>query len=188
MENDWFKNFETLKQFKVDSKPEEFNMADWFEKNRPQPLIPTLKIVNKSDNPTPTFGTEGSSGMDLRANLGEGNTMVAEAMGRGIVPTGIHFGIPKGFEIQIRSRSGLALNHGIMVLNSPGTVDQDYTGEVKVILINLGTEAFTINHGDRIAQAVLCPVMQKSSFRTEEVKSLETTERGEGGFGSTGKN
>jgi dUTP pyrophosphatase len=187
MDTDWFKKFESLKRYNVDGKHYEVNMSDWFKDNAPKSLLPTLKVVNNSDNPNPTFGTDGSSGMDLRANLGEENTMVAEPMGRGIVPTGIHFGIPKGFEIQVRSRSGLALNHGIMVLNSPGTVDQDYTGEVKVILINLGTEAFTINHGDRIAQAVLCPVMQKQSFNIEETKSLETTVRGEGGFGSTGK-
>ena len=146
------------------------------EKNIP------VKIINKSNNPEPGYATAGASGMDIRAFVNE--PLVLEPMQRFAVPTGLYVEIPNGFEIQIRSRSGLAINHGISCLNSPGTIDSDYRGEIKVILINLGKESFTINSGDRIAQMVLA-VTEKIQWNL--VESIDATERGEGGFGHTGK-
>lgn len=130
----------------------------------------------------PVYQTEGSAGADICAFLSE--PVVLAPMCRAAIPTGLSFSIPSGFEIQVRPRSGLALKNGITCLNTPGTIDSDYRGEVKVILINLGQEAFTVNNGDRIAQLVVKPVIQ-AVF--SEVSFLDKTERGEGGFGSTGK-
>ena len=129
----------------------------------------------------PKYETEGSSGMDLAANINEGIEIKPGATV--IVPTGISVSIPKNFEIQIRPRSGLAAKKSISVLNTPGTIDADYRGELKVILINLGTKSFFVENGARIAQMVLCPVVKAN---LKEVKILEDTERGSGGFGSTG--
>ena len=129
----------------------------------------------------PSYQTVGAAGADLCACLSE--PVVLSPGQRAIVPTGLSFAIPSGYEIQVRPRSGLAAKNGITVLNSPGTIDSDYRGEVKVILINLGTENFTISHGDRIAQMVVAPVVQ-AQFQV--VESLSATERGQGGFGSTG--
>lgn len=129
----------------------------------------------------PSYQTVGAAGADLCAYLPE--PVVLAPGQRAMVPTGLSFAIPSGYEIQVRPRSGLAAKNGITVLNSPGTIDSDYRGEVKVILINLGTENFTISHGDRIAQMVVAPVVQ-AQFQV--VESLSATERGQGGFGSTG--
>lgn len=144
-----------------------------------------LHFTNKSTNEDPQYATDGSSGFDLRANLEE--TMTIPAGKRAIVPTGLFFEIPENFEIQVRPRSGLAAKNGVTVLNTPGTVDADYRGEVKVILINLGDEDFIINHGDRIAQAVVASVTAKNILNLVKVDEISTdTGRGAGGFGSTG--
>lgn len=141
-----------------------------------------VRIVNKSHHPLPEYATALSAGMDLRANIDA--PIVLQPMERSIVPTGIYIALPDGFEAQIRPRSGLALKHGITVLNSPGTIDADYRGEVKVILINLSNEPFTINNGERICQMVIAKYQQ---IRWNEVEILDETERGAGGFGHTGK-
>jgi deoxyuridine 5''-triphosphate nucleotidohydrolase (dut) len=140
-----------------------------------------IKIVNTSENQIPEYATLGSSGLDLRAYLAE--PVVLKPMERKMIPTGLFLEIPEGYEVQVRPRSGLALKHGLTCLNSPGTVDSDYRGEIKIILINLSKEDHTINSGDRIAQMVLCKV--EKAFLQPVVK-LESTLRGEGGFGHTG--
>ena len=140
-----------------------------------------IKIINKSNNPTPTYSTEQSAGVDLRANLPE--SIVLNPGERKLVPTGLHFELPDGYEAQVRPRSGLAIKHGITVLNSPGTVDADYRGDVGVILINMGQEPFTINHGERIAQMVIAQYTQVQFLETNE---LNDSKRGTGGFGSSG--
>ena len=146
-----------------------------------------FKFANKSTNPDPEYATVGSSGFDLRANLEE--PMIIESEQVLIVPTGLFFEIPDNFEIQIRPRSGLAAKNGVTVLNTPGTIDADYRGEIKIILINLGKDAFIINHGDRIAQAVASTVTAKNIINLSKVSDISTnTERADGGFGSTGKN
>ena len=140
-----------------------------------------VKVVNKSKHPLPAYATLASAGIDLRANIEE--VIVLQPMQKTIVPTGLFMEIPLGFEAQVRPRSGLAFKHGITVLNSPGTIDADYRGEVKVILVNLSQESFTIENGERIAQMVFAKHEQAI---WEEAEVLEETERGEGGFGSTG--
>jgi len=140
-----------------------------------------IKIVNTSENQIPEYATLGSSGLDLRAYLPE--PVVLKPMERKMIPTGLFLEIPEGYEVQVRPRSGLALKHGLTCLNSPGTVDSDYRGEIKIILINLSQEEHTINSGDRIAQMVLCKV--EKAFLQPVIK-LESTLRGEGGFGHTG--
>ncbi len=140
-----------------------------------------IKIINTSSNPSPEYATAGSSGFDLRANLQE--PILLKPMERRLIPTGIFIEIPLGFEGQVRPRSGLAIKHGISCVNSPGTVDSDYRGELKVILINLSNEDFEINNSDRIAQMVICKVERAILINTEK---LEKTERGHGGFGHTG--
>jgi dUTP pyrophosphatase len=148
-----------------------------------------IKLKNESNNPDPEYATSGSSGFDLRANLQNTDSIVIPIGKRAIVPTGLFFELPVGFEIQVRPRSGLAAKNGITVLNTPGTIDADYRGEVKVILINLGDEPFEINHGDRIAQAVIASVIGKNVISLNRVTEInENTDRGSGGFGSTGKN
>ncbi|WP_456386752.1 dUTP diphosphatase [Profundibacter sp.] len=134
----------------------------------------------------PTYETAGSAGADLRANFADADRggLVLEAGARALVPTGLRLEIPAGYEVQIRPRSGLALKHGITLPNSPGTIDSDYRGPLGVILLNAGTEPFAINHGDRIAQMVVAPVVQA---RFEVAEALDETARGEGGFGSTGR-
>jgi dUTP pyrophosphatase len=141
-----------------------------------------VKVVNKSSYKLPEYKTSGSSGVDLIANLDE--TTILNPMDRFLVPTGIFIEVPEGCEAQVRGRSGLAINHGISLANGVGTIDSDYRGEIKVILINLGKEDFTINPGDRIAQLVLIKY-EKINFQTVEV--LEETKRGTGGFGHTGQ-
>lgn len=142
-----------------------------------------IKIVNRSENFLPEYATAGSAGMDIRANL-PGSIML-RPLQRKMVPTGLFFEIPDGYEAQVRPRSGLALKQGITCLNSPGTVDSDYRGEIKVILINLSEEEQVINNGDRIAQVIFSKV-EKAKW--QEVKELNETTRGEGGFGHTGIN
>ena len=132
----------------------------------------------------PDYETEGSAGLDLRAAIPEGETVVLKPLGRALVPTGLKIAVPQGYEAQVRPRSGLALKFGITCLNSPGTIDSDYRGEVGVVLVNLGSEDFVINRGDRIAQMV---VAQHARVVWEVQESLAATTRGEGGFGSTGR-
>ncbi|WP_341198136.1 dUTP diphosphatase [Hyphomonas chukchiensis] len=132
----------------------------------------------------PAYETAGSAGMDVRAALPEVEPLVLAPGARAMVPTGLSVAIPEGYEIQVRPRSGLAAKHGLTCLNTPGTIDSDYRGEIKVILINLGTEPFTIARGERIAQLVLAPVTQ---LGWAEVDTLDETRRGTGGFGSTGQ-
>ncbi len=143
--------------------------------------IKVVKLPHAKDLPLPFYATAHAVGMDLLSAVEE--ELLLKPMQRAFIPTGIAVEIPEGFELQIRPRSGLALKHGITVLNTPGTVDPDYRGEIKVILINLGEKDFVIRRGDRIAQAVLCPVVR---FEWELVEELSPTQRGEGGFGSTG--
>ena len=142
-----------------------------------------LNIVNKSDNALPAYETVNSAGMDLRAYLPDGE-LVIKPMQRALVPTGLYMEIPVGYEGQVRPRSGLAIKSGITVLNSPGTIDADYRGEVKVILINLSDADFVIKSGDRIAQLVIAKCEQMEIVKVE---TLSETERGSGGFGHTGK-
>tara|TARA_B100001123_G_scaffold225970_1_gene254358 strand:- start:1397 stop:1834 length:438 start_codon:yes stop_codon:yes gene_type:complete len=141
-------------------------------------------LVKKFDKniELPTYKTPGSSGMDLIAHVK--NKIIINPSKTAIVPTGIAVAIPKNYEIQIRPRSGLAAKKGISVLNTPGTIDSDYRGEIKIILINLGKKSFIIKSGDRIAQMILCPI---AKGKLREVKTLPKTFRGKGGFGSTGK-
>ena len=143
----------------------------------------TIRIINKSAHPLPEYQTQSSAGMDLNANLAESITL--KSLERKLIPTGLFLELPSGYEAQIRPRSGLAIKNGITVLNAPGTIDADYRGEIGVILVNLSSEDFTINNGDRIAQMVIA---QYETAKWQEVNSLNETERGEGGFGSTSKN
>lgn len=141
-----------------------------------------VKIVNLSSNPLPEYATEGSSGLDLRANLSE--SVVLKPLERALIPTGIFIELPVGYEAQVRPRSGLAIKQGITCLNTPGTIDADYRGEIKVILINLSSENVVIQHADRIAQLVLQKVERIEWIQTDNINA---TQRGEGGFGHTGK-
>ncbi|HNE50786.1 MAG TPA: dUTP diphosphatase [Chitinophagales bacterium] len=140
-----------------------------------------VKIVNTSDNPLPQYETSGSAGVDLRAQLQE--PVMLKPLQRALIPTGLYIELPEGYEAQVRPRSGLALKKGVTVLNSPGTIDSDYRGEIKIILINLSNETTIINTGERIAQLIVTKY-EKVSFK--EVDELNETERGEGGFGHTG--
>ena len=141
-----------------------------------------VKVINRSPFALPAYATPLSAGVDLKANLSEAITL--KPLERSLVPTGLFLAIPAGYEAQVRPRSGLAAKHGITVLNSPGTIDADYRGEVKVILVNLSPEPFVIEPGERIAQLVVARCEQVS---WEEAEWLDETERGAGGFGSTGK-
>jgi dUTP pyrophosphatase len=140
-----------------------------------------VEIINQSAFDLPTYATEGAAGLDIRANISE--AIVLSPLERQLIPTGLFVAIPLGYEIQIRPRSGLAFKHGITVLNTPGTIDADYRGEIKVLLVNLSNEPFSIEPGERIAQMVLAKHETLSWKTTEE---LPSTERGAGGFGSTG--
>lgn len=166
--------------YSVDDFQNEFN-----DDNTPMQINHKIDIsfVNKSENQDPDWETDGSAGFDLRASengsIGSGDFKV--------VPTGLFFDLPENFEIQIRPRSGLAAKKGVTVLNSPGTIDSDYTGEIKVILINHGNNSFEVAKGDRIAQAVIATVTAKNIIKLNKVSKIEKdTERGTGGFGSTG--
>ncbi|MDB5228018.1 MAG: Deoxyuridine 5-triphosphate nucleotidohydrolase [Bacteroidota bacterium] len=140
-----------------------------------------LKIVNTSDNPLPVYETTGSAGVDLRAQLQE--PVMLKPLQRALIPTGLYIELPDGYEAQVRPRSGLALKKGVTVLNTPGTIDSDYRGEIKVILINLSNETTVINTGERIAQMI---ISKYERISLKEVDELNETERGEGGFGHTG--
>lgn len=140
-----------------------------------------VNIINQSQHPLPKYQTASSAGMDLHANLTE--PLVLEPQARMLVPTGLFIELPEGYEAQVRPRSGLALKHGITVLNSPGTIDADYRGEIKVLLINHGQAPFTIQNGERIAQMVIA---QHATVQWNETQTLSNTERGDGGYGSTG--
>lgn len=140
-----------------------------------------VRIINKSSNPSPAYATPLSAGMDVRADISEPITL--GPLERTMVPTGLYMALPEGYECQVRPRSGLAAKHGITVLNTPGTVDADYRGEIKVILVNLSNESFTIEPAERIAQLVIA---RHEHVEWEEVEVLDETERGAGGFGSTG--
>lgn len=140
-----------------------------------------VQIINKSKHALPHYETSGSAGMDLRANIAD--AIVLKPLGRAIIKTGLFIALPKGYEAQVRPRSGLAAKKGVTVLNSPGTVDADYRGEIGVILVNLSNEDFTIEDGERIAQLVIAKHEQVS---WEQVDVLDETKRGAGGFGSTG--
>jgi dUTP pyrophosphatase len=142
----------------------------------------TVKIVNKSSNELPAYATEGSAGMDIRAQLSE--SVVLKPLERQLIPTGLFIELPHGYEAQVRPRSGLALKQGITCLNSPGTIDSDYRGELKVILINLSQDEQVIHHGDRIAQMVIGQVEQ---IGWDLVGQVSVTARNDGGFGHTGK-
>ena len=145
--------------------------------------VPIQRLVHALGLPLPAYETAGAAGMDVRAAIPEGETIVIAPGGRAAVPTGFAFALPNGYEAQVRPRSGLALKYGISLPNTPGTIDCDYRGELKVILINLGQEDFVIRRGDRIAQLVVAPVTQAAWV---EVGDLDETVRGAGGFGSTG--
>ena len=140
-----------------------------------------INAINRGRQPMPTYATSQSAGMDLRANLEE--PVVLDPMERRLIPTGLHIALPEGYEAQVRPRSGLALKHGLTVLNAPGTIDADYRGEIGVVLINLSQEDFTINDGERIAQLV---VARYEQVEFSLVETLDETERGEGGYGHTG--
>lgn len=147
------------------------------------PVLRLVRLPHAAELPLPAYETRGAAGMDLRAALPEGESMVLKPGERALVPTGFVFEIPDGFEAQIRPRSGLAFKHGITCLNTPGTIDSDYRGEVKVLLVNLGQENFEVTRAMRIAQVIVAPVSQ---VEVHEVGEAGETARGAGGFGSTG--
>jgi dUTP pyrophosphatase len=147
-------------------------------------LVLVKRLPHAEGLPLPKRMTPGSSGCDVAAAIPEGESMTIPKGGRALVPTGLIFEIPEGFEVQVRPRSGLAVKNGVTVLNSPGTIDADYRGEVKVLLVNLGDAAFTVNRGDRIAQLVTARVARELDF--EESAQVKATARGDGGFGHTG--
>jgi len=140
-----------------------------------------LKVINQSGNPLPEYKTPLAAGFDIQANLEE--DVLIDPMGRALINTGLYFELPEGYEAQVRPRSGLAIKHGITLLNTPGTIDADYRGEVKVILVNLSNHQFRVAHGMRIAQIVIA---QCEKAHIEEVSEISATERGAGGFGHTG--
>lgn len=139
------------------------------------------KLPHAQDLPLPSYESEYAAGMDIRAALE--NPIILKPRERKLIPSGLKMALPKGYEAQMRPRSGLAYRHGITMLNTPGTIDADYRGELKMLAVNLGEEEFVINHGDRVAQMIIAPVIQAD---VHEVKNLSETERGDGGFGSTG--
>lgn len=140
-----------------------------------------IRIVNKSKHDLPKYETEASAGMDLRANLDE--PILLKPLERTMIPTGLFIELPVGFEAQVRPRSGMAIKHGITVLNTPGTIDADYRGEIKVIVVNLSNAEYTVNNGERIAQMIIA---RHEQAKWEQVEFLSETQRGDGGFGHTG--
>jgi dUTP pyrophosphatase len=148
-----------------------------------RPVVDIVRLPHNPDLPLPAYETAGAAGMDLRAAVPEKAPLVLRPGARTAVPTGLAFALPEGFEAQVRPRSGLALKSGVTVANAPGTIDADYRGELKVLLVNLGEEDFVIRRGDRVAQLIIAPVVQ-AAWR--EVGDLDATARGAGGFGSTG--
>jgi dUTP pyrophosphatase len=148
------------------------------------PQIAVRRLPHAEGLPLPAYETSGSAGMDLRAAVPEDAPLTLKPGARALAPTGLCMAIPHGFEVQVRPRSGLAAKHGVTCLNTPGTIDSDYRGEVQVILVNLGEEDFVIRRGERIAQMIVAPVVQSSWLETDR---LDETARGAGGFGSTGR-
>lgn len=144
-----------------------------------------IRIYNKSNNPLPTYASVNAAGMDLRADLAE--PVVLQPLERRLIPTGLFMELPQDCEAQVRPRSGLALKHGITVLNTPGTIDADYRGEVGVILVNLSNEPFTVNPGERVAQMVISKFVQETFEEVAALEDLSATERGAGGFGHSGR-
>lgn len=144
-------------------------------------MMTEVKVINKGHHPLPAYATPQSAGMDLRANIDEPVTL--RPLERKLIPTGLYMALPTGYEAQVRPRSGLALKHGITVLNSPGTIDSDYRGEIMVLLVNLSSEDFVVNDGERIAQMI---VARHATAGLVEVTCLDDTERGTGGYGHTG--
>ena len=159
-------------------------MKDWVLDMSDNSVKLQIKLINKSNNSDPIYQKEGDSGFDFSAFIDDEITL--QPMQRMLIPTGLYFQIPNGFELQIRPRSGLAFKNGITVLNSPGTIDAGYRGEIKVLLINFGSEPFTIKSGDRIAQGLIAPVQIRNTTVFTRVNSLDSSDRGAGGFGSTG--
>ncbi len=159
-------------------------MNDWLYDANDNSVKLLVKMINKSNNPDPIYQKEGDSGFDLAAFIQE--DIILKPLERQLIPTGLFYQIPLGFELQIRPRSGLALKNGITVLNSPGTVDAGYRGEIKVLLVNLSNQDFTIKSGDRIAQGVIAPVQSRHTTLFRRVNELDSSERNTGGFGSTG--
>ncbi len=147
-------------------------------------IMEKVKVINRSGNPLPRYETEHAVGLDVRADLPEGEAITLGPLERAMVPTGLYFEIPPGYEIQVRPRSGLAAKFGVTVINTPGTIDPDYRGELKVLLVNLSNEPFVVGPGERVAQLVFSQYRQ---LAWEEVTELGQTERGAGGFGSTGR-
>tara|TARA_Y100000389_G_C17449264_1_gene513642 strand:+ start:1789 stop:2412 length:624 start_codon:yes stop_codon:yes gene_type:complete len=154
--------------------------------NNTNPVVPKvqIKFLNKSTNVDPDYFHEGDSGFDFRASIDSPVTL--KPLERKLIPTGLYFEVPRGYELQVRPRSGLALKNGITVLNTPGTVDSNYRGEIKIILINLSDENFIIENGDRVSQGVISPVLDKVWGELNKVSTLNTSNRELGGFGSTG--
>lgn len=193
-----FTNFNKLNNFDItefltnDEKSEledifkQANMDDWAFDPSDNSVKLKIKLINNSKNPDPVYQKEGDSGFDFMANLATDESIVIEPLKRAIIPTGLHFQIPTGFELQVRPRSGLAFKNGITVLNTPGTVDSGYRGEVKIILFNTGEESFTIKNGDRIAQGVIAPVQTKKTTAFIRTNQLDDSDRNTNGFGSTG--
>ena len=144
-----------------------------------------IRIYNKSNNPLPAYASVNAAGMDLRADLAE--PVVLQPLERRLIPTGLFIELPQDCEAQVRPRSGLALKHGITVLNTPGTIDADYRGEIGVILVNLSNEPFTVNPGERIAQMVIAKFQQEQICEVDDLDDLSVTERGAGGFGHSGR-
>jgi len=160
-------------------------MGDWDYDQETMSIKLKVSFINKSDNPDPSYEKHGDSGFDIRANIDE--PIELKPGNRTLIKTGLYFQIPLGYELQVRSRSGLALKNGVMVLNSPGTVDSGYRGEVGVILYNTdNSESFAVNNGDRIAQGVIAAVQTMDRTKLIKKDKLSSSERGEGGFGSTG--
>ncbi len=174
LKDQWGIDLEDLENLKIDD-------LETFKKPKVQ-----IKFINKSKNVDPSYFYEGDSGFDFRADLEDEKVLVKKGT-RKIIPTGLYFEVPRGYELQVRPRSGLAAKHGITVLNTPGTVDSNYRGEIKIILINLGEEDFTIENGDRIAQGVISSVLDNVWGELKSVESLEESNRQDSGFGSTGK-
>ena len=177
-----------LNQFSMDNTGTDFGEYfkemfnyDFVEKDKT-----TTKFVNKSNNPDPTYAKEGDSGFDLRAFIEEPITL--KPLERKLIPTGLSFELPPNTELQVRPRSGMALKHGISCLNTPGTVDEGYRGDVGIIAVNLSNEDYTIEPGERIAQAVIMNVIGHRVSNLEKVETLTETERGDTGYGSSGKN
>ena len=174
LKEQWGIDLEDLENLKIDD-------SHTFKKPKVQ-----VKFINKSNNVDPSYFYEGDSGFDFRADLKE-EKITVKSGSRKIIPTGLYFEVPRGYELQVRPRSGLAAKYGITVLNTPGTVDSNYRGEIKIILINLGEEDFIVENGDRIAQGVISSVLDNVWGELKSVESLNDSNRQDSGFGSTGK-